>query len=92
MGNTAVSAARIATDTEYAWDAQNTKDRLIIGETNYAHAVNGVNMVIFDPELNLVVDSISVNIYNGLQLEHYKDDTDVHEQTAGFPEYIFIYD
>lgn len=79
MGNTNVSAARIATETEDDWDAQNTKDRLIIGETNYAHAVNGVNMVIYDPQLDLVVDSISVNIYNGLQPEHYEDDTDVHE-------------
>jgi hypothetical protein len=33
MGNTNVSAARIATETEDDWDAQNTKDRLIIGET-----------------------------------------------------------
>jgi hypothetical protein len=36
-------------------------------------------MVIYDPQLDLVVDSISVNIYNGLQPEHYEDDTDVHE-------------
>ena len=47
----------------------NSSDGLFIGETNYALAVNGVNIVVYDPEINLTVDSIGVNVYNGLMME-----------------------
>ena len=47
----------------------NTINGLYVGETNYALAANGVNIVVYDPEINLVIDSVGVNVYNGLMLE-----------------------
>lgn len=78
FGQEDVVCARFHSETEDQWDSQNTTDKLIIGENNFVHAVNGVNFVLYDPVLDLVVDNISVNVYNGLKPEHHDEFTDVH--------------
>jgi hypothetical protein len=35
------------------------------GQITTPLTVNGINIVIYDPELKLVIDSIGVNVYNG---------------------------
>jgi hypothetical protein len=64
------AAAESATeDAERGTEGTNINDGLYIGETNYALAVNGVNIVVYDPEINLVVDSIGVDVFEGLTPE-----------------------
>lgn len=46
----------------------NTNDGMYIGETNYAHVINGINLVVYDPDLKLVVDHVSTDVYTGIEL------------------------
>lgn len=41
-------------------------DSIVLGEDNYAIAQNGINIVVYDPEINLVIDVVNVDVYQGL--------------------------
>ena len=75
FGNQAIAVDRKAAagsateDADGGTEGTNINDGLYIGETNYASAVNGVNIVVYDPEINLVVDSIGVDVFEGLTPE-----------------------
>lgn len=58
-------ASEAITDADGGYTGQNINDGLYIGTENHAFTVNGVNLVIYDPELKLVIDSIGVNVYDG---------------------------
>ena len=75
FGNQAMAVDRKAAagsateDAEGETEGTNINDGLYVGEINYASAVNGVNIVVYDPEINLVVDSIGVDVFEGLTPE-----------------------
>ena len=58
-------ASEATADADGGYEGRNINDGLYIGTDNYALTVNGINIVIYDPALKLVIDNIGVNVYNG---------------------------
>ena len=66
-------APEATSDESGGYQGRNWNDGLYIETENYALVVNGVNLVIYDPELNLVIDNIGVNVYDGTAVIRERD-------------------
>lgn len=66
-------ASEATSDVSGGYEGRNVNDGLYIGRDNYDLVVNGVNIVIYDPELNLVIDNIGVNVYDGTAVIRERD-------------------
>ena len=66
MGTIKVSRSIPNSEVQDEYDGPNRNDGLYVNNTNYAQVVNGLSIVVYDPDLGLVVDSAGVNVYLGL--------------------------
>lgn len=66
-------APEATSDESGGYQGRNWNDGLYIETENYALVVNGVNLVIYDPELNLVIDNIGVDVYDGTAVIRERD-------------------
>ena len=65
VGNNRIEAARLnpmSEQTAFSTD-DNNNDYLIVDNVDYAHIPQGVNIVVFDPLLGRVIDSVGVDVF-----------------------------
>jgi len=62
-------------DTTFTYeDNTNTNDGLYIDDHNYVNAVNGLNILVYSKDLELVVDSAYMNVYESLGVLRTNDE------------------
>ena len=74
LGNTRLKLVRLSPLTkelEVKMD-QNPNDYICLDDENYALVAHGLNIIVFDPDLNKLIDAAGIDVYSSLDLLRFE--------------------